>query len=222
MKVIKSYKHLLSLIFLFSVTAGSYIWFAYSPYYQSFVDWTQGNLIIFYPVVILIKIVGIVWPPIPGAVFTVGSIWIIGWFPAYLADFLGSIIGSVFAYFIARRWGYPIMGLILDEKTIDKIKNTHVKKGKEFEAVFLFRFFGGPLLEVVCYAAGVLRIRFGVFLLSSVLSHMLVGIPTFYLFKRITSGDHLIINAVLLICAILIFIFFRSRYFASSKDTKGF
>jgi uncharacterized membrane protein YdjX (TVP38/TMEM64 family) len=212
---IKSYKHIIIFVLFFIFTVWAYVWFAYSPYYQTFVDWALGNLYIFYPLMIVIKAIGIIWPPIPGAVLTIGSIWIIGWIPAYLADFTGSMIGSTIAYYLAKRWGYPILGKILDKKTIDKIRQVKVKKGKELEAIFLFRFFGGTILEIVCYAAGVLNIRYKQFILGSMLSHLLTGIPTFYFVDKITRGNHILINSILLIIAVIIFVFFRKRYFST-------
>ena len=210
------YKHLFSFGLLFFLTVGVYVWFAYSPYYTSFVTWSETNIVIYYFSIIVAKIIGIVWPPLPGAVFTVGSIWIIGWLPAYIADFIGSMIGSSIAYYIAYRWGYPIMSKILDESTIAKIKKVKVKKGRELEAVFLFRLSGGTLVEIVVYAAGVLKVPYKHFLVGSMFSHALIGVPTFYFFDSLSGSGQIGLNLVLLSVAVGLFIFLRTRYFGKS------
>lgn len=67
-----------------------YYLFSKSIYFQIFFSWSRQNIGLFVIVLFLLKILGIVWPPLPGGVFTLAAIPFIGWFPAYLVDFAGS------------------------------------------------------------------------------------------------------------------------------------
>ena len=212
---IKNFTHIITLVALFGITLAAYLWFAYSPYYATFVVWAQSNPLVFYPVLLVSKIFGIVWPPFPGGVLTVGSVYIVGWWQAYLVDITGSMIGSTIAYFVAKKWGRGFVAKVLDHKTIEKIDKIRVKPGREFEAIFLFRVFGGTVVEIVVYAAGLLKVPFKKFLVASIFSHMVTGIPLFFFADAALKRENLYINIVLLTIAVILFMKLRKRYFES-------
>lgn len=190
-----------------------YLWFIHSPYFAGFVVWAQKNLLIYFSVLLFIKIAGIVWPPIPGGLLTLGSIPVLGWPLAYSADFIGSMIGSSAAYFLARKYGLDFMKKIFDEDTIEKITKVRIKPHREIESIFLFRFFGGTIIEVICYGAGLLRVRYSNYLIATVLSHMALGIPAFYLTRNILVGRGILINLSLAILMVILFFKLKHRYF---------
>lgn len=215
---IKGYSHLLSLIALFALTVGAYLWFVYSSHYGAFVGWAQSNPLIFYPTLFLTKAAGIVWPPLPGGVLTLGAVYIVGWWQAYLIDISGSIFGSVIAFGIAKKWGRGFVSKILDEKTIEKIDHIRVKPNRQFESIFLFRVFGGTVVEIVVYAAGLLKVSFKKFLIASVLSHMVTGIPMFFFADSIIQRENIYFNVILLVIAVVLFIKMRKRYFEQYQE----
>jgi uncharacterized membrane protein YdjX (TVP38/TMEM64 family) len=214
---IKTYKHIIVFILASIVTVLLYIWFSNSIYFEGFKHWSQSNLILYISILLLIKIVGIIWPPIPGGIFTIASIPIIGWQFAYMADLFGSIIGSSFAFFIARKWGFQVLKKIFDDSTLEKIRNIKVKKHKEIETIFLMRLFGGSIIEVICYGAGVLGISYRNYLVATIASHIPVGVPLFYLANNflgdVLSRNGLLISGFFLCLAIFIFYKFKHRYF---------
>ena len=106
---VKNHKHLLALFVFGFGTLIFYLWFIKSPHFSGFVAWSQQNIILYYFVLVVLKIVGIIWPPIPGGLLTLGSIPVLGWPLAYSADFLGSMIGSTAAYFLAKKYGLGFM-----------------------------------------------------------------------------------------------------------------
>jgi len=209
---LKSYKHIVILFSFTLATVAAYLLFLRSPYFDQFSNWAQHNFVLFFVILVVIKIAGIVWPPINGGLLTLGSIPVIGWWQAYLADSVGSIIGSTYAYYIAKRWGLSFMRKIFDEETITQVQKVKIKQGKEFEAVFLARLFGGSIVEVVCYGAGLLNVRFSRYLPASILSHAVIGVP-FYLFAGdIIAGRNFIINGTFAVILVLLFMFARHRY----------
>src|SRR6185503_2202024 len=111
---IKSYKQIYLLLAFTVATIVAYFWFIKSPYFDDLQTWASAHFWLFISLLVLIKIAGIVWPPINGGLLTLGAIPVVGWLPAYLADLTGSTIGSSIAFFIARKWGLDFMRKIFD------------------------------------------------------------------------------------------------------------
>lgn len=214
----KHQKNLLLLLLLFGGTIALYFWFASTPYYIDFLFWIESNLLLFYLMLFLIKFSGIVWPPIPGGILTLAAIPIIGWERAFIIDFLGEMIGSVVAYYLARYWGENLVKKIVDRKNYEKITSFHVKEKREFELILLLRIFGGTLIEIVCYAAGLMKVRFKPFFLASTIGYSIVGSLTFYFAGSIIEKENLFINILFLAVAIIFFTTLRKRYFVKVKN----
>jgi len=176
-----------------------------------------SHLVLFTAFVIYLfsyKVISILWPPLTGGLATLAAIPFLGWLGAYLVDFVGSITGGIIAYFLGRKYSYKILRFLFDEGVIEKIKKIKVKKGKEIEAVFVYRlFFGSTILEVIYYGAGLLKIGFKNFLIGAAVSHMVVGIPSYYFAKNIIEGKNIILIIVSLALGIPFFIKFKKRHF---------
>ena len=215
---IKNYKQIIYWFLGSVLTIIAYLIFINSESFVVFSDWASRNFALYAFFLYLVKVAGIVWPPIPGGVFTLGSIPVIGWVNAYGIDLLGSLTGSVIAYWIAKRYGLKVVSKIFDDITLKKVQRIKVREDKQFEAVFLFRFFGGTIVELVCYAAGLLRVRFRSFLIATVLSHLLIGIPTYYFADSLFFGRNVVMAISFLIIFVLLFIFLRKRYFRYNDD----
>lgn len=194
---IKDYKHLTLLTLGTIVTLAAYWWFIKTPYFEIFKDWSQQNFKTYFTVLVSLKAIGLVWPPLPGGVLTIGSIPVLGWLNAYLADLLGSIFGASAAYFIARRWGYQFIKKIFDEATIERIKKIKIKKHREIEAIFFLRIFGGTIVEAVCYGAGLLNIKYLNFAIGTIASHVVLGVPFYYFTNNIFEGKNFIFNLII-------------------------
>jgi len=209
---LKSHKHLIVLVAAAAATIVFYVWFVNSDYFGAFKAWSLKNLPIYVLALLSLKIIGIVWPPIPGGVLTLASVPVLGWKLAYTVDIVGSIIGSSIAYFIAKRSGLKFMRKIFDDETIARITRLKIKKDREIEAIFLMRLFGGTVVEVICYGAGVLGVRYRNFLLASVLSHLPLGIPIFILADNLLAGKGFM-SVILIAIVIVLFYKLRHRYF---------
>ena len=158
--------------------------------------------------------IGVVWPPIPGGLLTLGAIPIVGWQTAYIVDFTASTTGSVIAYYIGKKYGLTFLKKIFDEATIKRIKNIKVKKNRQIETVIIMRvLFGTTIVEAVSYAAGLIKIDAPQFAIGAAISHMIVAIPIFYFAGNIFSNQNLLINMLVLFIAIPLLWKFRSRYF---------
>ena len=217
---LRSYKHLVIIIAVAVATLALYLWFITTPQFTTFKAWSTTHLPLFITVLFILKIFGLVWPPIPGGVLTLGSIPVLGWKSAYAIDFFGSLVGSSIAYFLARRYGLQFMRQIFDKTTIEKIKHLRIVQHREIEAIFLFRVFGGTLVELVCYAAGLLRVRYSTFLIGTIASHILVGIPVFYFAENLISKTNLALQALAILVLIALFFIARTRYIVREEKHK--
>lgn len=214
---IKSYKHLIIIFAGILVTGLGYLWFYGSPYFEQLSVWAQSHLIALSVALVFIKIIGIIWPPIPGGIFTLGAIPVLGWSHAYLLDLLGSVIGSSIAFWIAQRWGINFLQKIFDQKTIEKIQTIRVHKHREIEAVFVFRLFGSNIVELVCYAAGLLKVSYKNYIIATLLAHMAGGLPFYYFAGELFQGRNIFINIIFVLTAVVLFMIFKKRYFVSEE-----
>lgn len=195
------------------VTLLIYSYFIQSNQYPLFVKWSDSHKTELILILLIIKVVGIVWPPVPGGLITLTSIPIFGWSVAYLIDLTGSIIGSWIAYELGKHYGYEFLSKFLGHDLIQKVRKIKIKKNKEFEGILVLRFFGGTIVEVVAYSAGLLGVGIGNFLLAGFISHIIVGVPSYYFAGNIFSGQNTIISVVSFLLLLLLLTKFKNRYF---------
>jgi uncharacterized membrane protein YdjX (TVP38/TMEM64 family) len=208
-------KYLFFLGLIFLVFVGSYTWFSQTQYFEIVKGVAQNNKIAFIFILIIVKILSIIWPPLPGGLFTLGSIPFIGWPGAYFADFTGSWIGSSIAYFLGKKYGFSLLDKLFNEEIIKRIKSIKVKESKQTELVIVLRVFTGSIfLEAISYGAGIIGIKFSSFFLGSVISHIIVGVPV-YMFaqKALVSPQNIVFNIVLIAIIFAILYKVKGRYF---------
>jgi len=198
----------------FLVTLVLVYWFMKSPQFVVVDSWVKQNTLLYVVVLFVYKTIGILWPPIPAGLLTLLSIPFLGWFGAYLVDLIGSITGGSIAYFLGQKYGLTLLKKIFDENMIEKIKKAKIKKGKEIEAVFMYRvFLGTTILEAIYYGAGLLKVGFGKFLIGATLSHIAVGVPMFILAQNIFGGKNIVITIALIAVGVIFVYKTKGRYF---------
>lgn len=200
------------LILVWGGTIALYFWFTKSPYFESFNLWTQQNLILFYISLFTAKVMAIVWPPLPGSLFTLGSIPLIGWFQSFIIDLAGALTGASIAYFLGRKYGYSFLEKIFNDELVQKIRETRIKPEKEIESVLIGRVAGsGNLMELVCYGAGVLRVRYHNFLIASFIAGIL-SLPIYYLGGNLFDGGSILAGIIISLTTLLLFWKLKGRY----------
>jgi len=175
-----------TLIFLLA-----YIWFLKSPYFSIVETYAQANLVSFIIFLVVIKFVGLIYPPIAGGYFILASIPIIGWQWAFFADIIGTTLGGTVNYLLARKYGIKVVKKLGGDLFAGKVEKIKIKKGREIEGLILLRIFiGFTVLEMIHYAAGLLKIDFKKYTIAMLVSHVLVQVPIYYLFGgAISSGS---------------------------------
>lgn len=189
-----------------------YLWFIRTPYFETFNVWTRHNLIVFYVSLFFVKILAIVWPPLPGSLFTFGAIPFIGWFQSYIVDLTGSLVGASIAYFLGKKYGYPFLTKVFSTDLVKKIQQIKIRKNREIESIFMGRMAGaGNIMELVCYGAGVLRVRFSSFIIASFLAS-LFSLPLYYVGGNILKGGNIILGVAFGAITLLFFWKIKGRY----------
>jgi uncharacterized membrane protein YdjX (TVP38/TMEM64 family) len=210
----KDQKSLIILTTIYVLSIALYFWFIGTDSFLALKSWSEQNIVLTIIFLVTLKIIGIVWPPLPGGLITLGSIPVLGWQLAYASDFTGSAIGSSIDYYIGKKYGHKIVHKLFDKKTIERIHSIKIKKNKEIEATFALRLVGGNTIsEAISYAAGLLGIRYKNFLIGTVLSHLFLGIPTYFLVANIFNAQNLGISLTVSIIAIAFLWKAKGRYF---------
>lgn len=208
----QKYRPILFFLFLTIITIVGYRLFEQSTYFASILAFAESHTWQFIVVLVLIKTLGIVWPPFSGGILTIAAIPIIGWELAFLADFIGSLIGPLLAYYLGYHYGERILDIFFDTAMIKRVQSFEIIPGKEFEAVFVLHTLFYSIGEVVSYAAGVLRIRLIPFWLGIFVS-TLVYAPIFFLAENIFTGQNALVSVLILVAGFYIFYLVRDRYF---------
>ncbi len=109
-------------------------------------------------VFILIQIIQVVIPIIPGAFGCVVGVMIFGPLMGFIYNYIGISSGSVIAFLISRRYGVNVVKNIANPKTVDKYIGW-LDKGRKFEKLFAIAiFFPVAPDDFLCYLSGLTSI----------------------------------------------------------------
>jgi uncharacterized membrane protein YdjX (TVP38/TMEM64 family) len=214
LKHFKNYYHVFTVLLMFVITVFAYSYFSETRYFAQLQLWAQSNFWRFFTILILIKTVGIVWPPLPGVVISLGAIPIVGWFPAFAADAIGWYIGATIAFLLSRRYGLRTVKFFFGEMGVERVKKFKVNPNRELEVLIIMKCLGGSIGEFINYAAGLTTIKFWNFTISNFVASLIIGLPLFYSFHfALKSGNNLFFALIPLVIGVIFFYVFRKRYF---------
>ncbi|MFA5134269.1 MAG: VTT domain-containing protein [Patescibacteria group bacterium] len=111
-------------------------------------------------VIIGIIIAETVFAPVPGTFIPIAIGALYGVWPGVLIGWVGNVIGSVIAFWIARKLGRPVVRRIISEEKLQKYDHyLHRRKMMIWVAYFI------PLLplDVISFVVGLSQIRFSFF-----------------------------------------------------------
>ncbi len=206
-------KDLMFFILISIVMMLGYLWFINSSYATSLNEYADDNFVLFCSVLIFIKFFGIVYPPISGGYFTLAAIPIIGWEYALICDLTGSILGGSVDYYIGRKYGIKIVKKFFGEKIADKIGLIKIKNGKEIEGLIVSRILAGAtVVEAIHYAAGLFKIDFAKYTIAMLVSHLIIGLPVYWIFGGVLGTTLTLFMVPVLILALIILYKMRGRY----------
>ena len=106
---------------------------------------------------ILIQIVQVVIPILPGAIGCLGGVLIFGPVWGFVYNYIGISIGSIFAFLLQKYYGKQFVRGIIGEKNYEKYIGW-LDKGKGFDRAFAAAiFFPVAPDDLLCYIAGLTK-----------------------------------------------------------------
>ncbi|WP_265455154.1 TVP38/TMEM64 family protein [Enterococcus sp. HY326] len=118
-----------------------------------------GNSVILGPVIfILIQILQVVIPIIPGGISTAAGVLIFGPWMGFIYNYVGICIGSVIIFLLGRRYGKPFVMSLVSDKTYNKYISW-LDNQNRFDKLFtLAIFFPVAPDDALCLMAGLTNI----------------------------------------------------------------
>ena len=111
----------------------------------------------------LIQLLQVIFPIIPGGTSSLIGVLAFGPILGFIYNYIGIIFGSIFAYFLSKKYGLKIISLFFKEETIQKYIGYITNH--QFPKLFLI----GILLpglpdDLLCYMAGISGLKLKTFL----------------------------------------------------------
>jgi len=108
---------------------------------------------------LLIQIIQVIIPILPGAVGCVAGIVIFGPWMGFVYNYIGICIGSIIVFLLSKRYGKRFVKGIVGEKAYDKYIGW-IGRGKRFDNMFaLAIFFPVAPDDLLCYMAGLSKMN---------------------------------------------------------------
>ncbi|MDE6189335.1 MAG: TVP38/TMEM64 family protein [Clostridia bacterium] len=134
---------------------------------------------------IVIQFLQVTVVPLPGALTTVAGVALFGVWKTLLYSSIGIISGSLFAFFLGRKFGIKLMVWLCGKRVYDKYKK--FAKGRDkivLTMMFLFPFFPD---DILCIAAGMTNMTYWQFFIIMLITRPLNILMMEGAFKGITA-----------------------------------
>ena len=192
----------------------------FNPYrLDSTLNFTSEHIYIGAILLVLLRIIGMVVPMIPGGIVSFAVVPIFGWFATYVYTATGIFIGTSIAFFLARTYREPLVGRFVSLKRIHELEK-EISGKKEFLAILAFRLFTVPVVDISSYIAGITKISYKKFALATFLATLPETLIFYFgeeIYKRL-FGKSLFIGVItMLIIGSIYFIIKRYRFKLKGK-----
>lgn len=181
---------------------------------QSFIAFVHSHFLVYLASLFIGKTISIIYPPLPGAIFTLASVPLIGWKAAYVIDVLGSFVGVSASFYLGKKYGYAILNRVVGTTITNKISSIKLKPRNQVEAAIFLRFaVGGLLSDGLAWGASLIGFRYLTFIIGHLISHVIITLPIFYLISTSISLNSWSIIGLATIVAWLVIYKYKGRYF---------
>lgn len=110
-------------------------------------------------VFILLQIIQVIVPIVPGAISCVAGILIFGNMMGFVYNYIGICIGSIIVFFLSRRYGSYFVKKAIGQKKYDKFIK-YIDDDMKFVTVFSYAiFFPVAPDDILCYIAGLSKMK---------------------------------------------------------------
>lgn len=169
---------------------------------------TLHNFLIDYPILapavfILIRIIPVVIPPIPGLIIDAIGVVVFGWFWGFIYATIGVVSASMISFFIGRKFREPLIGKFISIKKIHEWEDK-LTENEKFWALVSIRFVSSPFFDIVNYIAGLTKIKAFHYFLSSIIVSLPMGFVIYYFGGIILNAPVIILTSFILVIPLLI------------------
>lgn len=133
---------------------------------------------------VLLQIGQVVLPIIPGGASCLAGVLAFGPLWGFVYNYIGLVIGSILAFVLSRYYGIKVVEKLFSEETIEKYLG-YVRSSRFSNVFFWGIFLPGFPDDLLCYIAGLSKMRLKIFLIIILLGKpvTLIGYSLFtYLF----------------------------------------
>lgn len=116
-------------------------------------------------IIILLLVMQAIIPPIPAFIIIIVSFWIYGPVLGMIYSFIGSQLGAIATFWIARRLGRPFVIRLIGEKQLNQVDYFFDRYG--IYAIFLARIIPVLSVDAITYAAGASRLNVRKFMVAT-------------------------------------------------------
>lgn len=161
--------------------------------------------------------------PIPTAPAPIIAATVFGGALGFLYTLIGTAIGSAICFWLARKLGRPALRRLMSQAAVDKVDELGERLG--LRLLIVLRLFPIAGVDYVSYAAGLTQMRFGIYIVVSILaSAPILGIAA--VLGEGVVGDWRLLAAaagglLLFFAAPLAWVAWRRRRAARAQETRG-
>lgn len=170
-------------------------------------------------IILLLRLSSIVIPVLPGTAYAILSGALFGFVQGLIVIALADLLACSANFFIARRYGRPVVQRLVGKQFMDKLDRWSQKylEGNFFlmTGAMMSSFF-----DYICYGAGLCRMPWQRFMSALGLSIVLVKPPVVAVGAGILQGEKLLIGASVVGVLAIAIIFAWTRHQAN-RTTKG-
>lgn len=131
---------------------------------------------------VLYLVAAVVFSPLNSLVIKPVVLLSYGYWTAVILAFIGTTIGGTVNFFLAKKFGRPIISKLAGEKPLKKIDDMTNAIGNQ--TFLLFRIVGANYYDYLSYAAGLTSLRFSFFILVTVPTNFLWKMLIFYIIGK--------------------------------------
>ncbi len=125
----------------------------------------------------------VVVSPLTGAPLVVASLAIFGYSRTLLYTYISNLIGASISFFIARKFGRPVIIKLIGKRDMKKVDEITEMIG--VQTLIIFRLTGGGSFDFVSYAAGFTCIGFPIYFLITASCLIPGSLVSYYLLKKV-------------------------------------
>jgi len=128
---------------------------------------------------IIVSFLQVTFIPIPGAVTILTGSLMFGVWKSFLYSFVGMFLGSLFAFYLGKKFGRPLVNWIAGDK---ELVEHYLEKSKGKEGVVFFFMFLLPMFpdDLLCSIAGITKITWKEFIAMQIVCKPIGIIATLF------------------------------------------